>query len=70
MTGVAVNLGSEDYYRNLGVSHQATEDEIDDAYARLAKVWHPKKNPGSKLATNCFARVCCYNPSLASFSGV
>jgi len=33
-----------DCYATLGVSRQATPDEIRQAYRRLAKVWHPDHN--------------------------
>jgi len=36
---------SEDPYRTLGVSPTASEDEITQAYRRLAKKYHPDINP-------------------------
>ena len=39
-----------DPYRVLGVSPDATDDEIKQAYRRLAKKYHPDLNPGDENA--------------------
>ncbi|NMP37634.1 MAG: molecular chaperone DnaJ [Clostridiales bacterium] len=39
-----------DYYEVLGISKDASEDEIKKAYRGMAKKYHPDLNPGDKTA--------------------
>ena len=40
----------EDPYKVLGISRDASDDEIKQAYRRLAKQYHPDRNPGDQEA--------------------
>ena len=46
-----------DPYRVLGVKRDASQDQIQKAYRRLAKKMHPDLNPGNKKAEEQFKEV-------------
>ena len=52
------NINSDDYYKILGISKDANEDEIRKAYKREALKYHPDKNINNKeVAEKNFKKV-------------
>lgn len=47
----------KDYYKILGVEKNATKDDIKRAYRKLAKRYHPDKNPDDKKAEEKFKEI-------------
>src|SRR4051794_32708622 len=49
--------GREDYYKALGVDKKASQDEIKKAYRKLARQYHPDRNPGDAKAEARFKEI-------------
>jgi curved DNA-binding protein CbpA len=47
----------KDYYAILGVSREATQEEIKQAYRRLAREYHPDRHPGDKAIEERFKEI-------------
>jgi molecular chaperone DnaJ len=46
-----------DYYKTLGVDKKATPEDIKKAYRKLARQYHPDRNPGDKEAEARFKEI-------------
>jgi molecular chaperone DnaJ len=55
----------KDFYKELGVSSDATTDEIKKAYRKLASQLHPDRNPGDAISEKRFKAVSEANSVLS-----
>src|SRR6266508_6799101 len=46
-----------DLYEVLGVKRDASDDDVKKAYRKLARQYHPDRNPGDKQAETKFKEV-------------
>jgi len=50
-------MAERDLYKVLGVDRKASQDEIKKAYRKLARQYHPDKNPDDKSAETKFKEI-------------
>lgn len=58
-------MSHPDYYRILGVSRSASDEEVKKAYRKLARKYHPDLNPGDGTAEARFKEVTAANDVLS-----
>jgi molecular chaperone DnaJ len=49
--------GTKDYYKLLGLSKDASQEDIKKAFRRLARKYHPDLNPGNKASEKKFKEL-------------
>src|SRR3712207_6207947 len=50
-------MARTDYYKVLGVDKKASADDIKKAYRKLARQYHPDRNPGDAKAEERFKEI-------------
>lgn len=48
---------AQDYYKVIGVTPEASEEEIKSAYRRMAKKYHPDAHPGDEACERRFREI-------------
>jgi molecular chaperone DnaJ len=56
---------ADELYKTLGVSKKASEEEIKKAYRKLAREYHPDRNPGDAAAEERFKEVSAAHDTLS-----
>jgi molecular chaperone DnaJ len=56
---------ADELYKTLGVSKNASDDEIKKAYRKLARQYHPDRNPDDKEAEEKFKEISAAHDVLA-----
>ncbi|MDU4504486.1 MAG: DnaJ domain-containing protein, partial [Staphylococcus warneri] len=51
------NWITDDFYKTLGVSEDASESDIKKAYRKLSRKYHPDLNPGDAAAEKKFKEI-------------
>ena len=50
-------MQTKDYYKDIGVTNDASQEEIKKAFRELAKLHHPDKNKGNKKSEDKFKEI-------------
>jgi curved DNA-binding protein CbpA len=50
-------MGKSDHYDILGVSKDASGEDMKKAYCKMAVTYHPEKNPGDEVAEEKFQEI-------------
>jgi len=56
---------ADELYKALGVDRKASDEEIKKAYRKLARQYHPDRNPGDPKAEEKFKEVSAAHDVLA-----